>query len=300
MRDELRARRDAFLHKIKSRPIFMGILNLTPDSFSDGGRFQTIDAAVAHAKVMIDEGCDIVDVGGESTRPTAIAVPETEELARVEPVLTALTRVLEVPLSIDTYKAAVAARAVEIGAAVINDVWGLQKDAKMAGVVAETEAAVVITHNRAERDATVDIFADMRRFFDRSLALAAAAGIRNEAIILDPGLGFGKTSLQNVEAVMRIPDLKNYGFPILVGVSRKAFLGSLTGDGIEGTLIGTVAANLMAAVAGASIFRVHDVAEHVAALRVFHALHRSVAPSTGASSTSRSSLCGPSGRNFTS
>ena len=273
----------------------MGILNLTPDSFSDGGRFQTIDAAVAHAKVMIDEGCDIVDVGGESTRPTAIAVPETEELARVEPVLTALTRVLEVPLSIDTYKAAVAARAVEIGAAVINDVWGLQKDPKMAGVVAETEAAVVITHNRAERDATVDIFADMRRFFDRSLALAAAAGIRNEAIILDPGLGFGKTSLQNVEAVMRIPDLKNYGFPILVGVSRKAFLGSLTGDGIEGTLIGTVAANLMAAVAGASIFRVHDVAEHVAALRVFHALHRSVAPSTGASSTSRSSLCGPSG-----
>jgi dihydropteroate synthase len=271
MRDELRARRDAFLHKIKSRPVFMGILNLTPDSFSDGGRFQTIDAAVAHAKVMIDEGCDIVDVGGESTRPTAIAVPETEELARVEPVLTALTRVLDVPLSIDTYKAAVAARAVEIGAAVINDVWGLQKDSKMAGVVAETEAAVVITHNRAERDATVDIFADMRRFFDRSLALAAAAGIRNEAIILDPGLGFGKTSLQNVEAVMRIPDLKNYGFPILVGVSRKA-----------------------------SIFRVHDVAEHVAALRVFHALHRSVAPSTGAFSTSRSSLCGPSGRNFTS
>jgi dihydropteroate synthase len=300
MRDELRARRDAFLHKIKSRPVFMGILNLTPDSFSDGGRFQTIDAAVAHAKVMIDEGCDIVDVGGESTRPTAIAVPETEELARVEPVLTALTRVLDVPLSIDTYKAAVAARAVEIGAAVINDVWGLQKDSKMAGVVAETEAAVVITHNRAERDATVDIFADMRRFFDRSLALAAAAGISNEAIILDPGLGFGKTSLQNVEAVMRIPDLKNYGFPILVGVSRKAFLGSLTGDGIEGTLIGTVAANLMAAVGGASIFRVHDVAEHVAALRVFHALHRSVAPSTGASSTSRSSLCGPSGRNFTS
>jgi dihydropteroate synthase len=300
MRDELRARRDAFLHKIKSRPVFMGILNLTPDSFSDGGRFQTIDAAVAHAKVMTDEGCDIVDVGGESTRPAAIAVPETEELARVEPVLTALTRILDVPLSIDTYKAAVAARAVEIGAVVINDVWGLQKDSKMAGVVAETEAAVVITHNRAERDATIDIFADMRRYFDRSLALAAAAGIRNEAIILDPGLGFGKTALQNVEAVMRIPDLKNYGFPILVSVSRKAFLGSLTGDGIEGTLIGTVAANLMAAVEGASIFRVHDVAEHVAALRVFHALHRSVAPSTGASSTSSSSLCGPSGRNFTS
>src|SRR5262249_14369540 len=155
MRDELRARRDAFLHKIKSRPIFMGILNLTPDSFSDGGRFQTIYAAVARAEVMIDEGCEVVDGGGEATRPAAIAVPETEELARVEPVLTALTRVLEVPLSIDTYKAAVAARAVEIGAAVINDVWGLQKDAKVAGVGAETRAAGVIAPNLGVREWTV-------------------------------------------------------------------------------------------------------------------------------------------------
>src|SRR5215475_4840160 len=293
MRDELRAKRDAFLHKIKSRLVFMGILNLTPDSFFDGGRFQTVDAAVAHAKVMVGEGCDIVDVGGESTRPAAIPVPETEEFARVEPVLTALARALDVPLSIDTYKAAVAARAVDIGAAVINDVWGLQKDPNMASVVAETEAAVVITYNRAQRDATVDIFADMRRFFDRSLALAAAAGIRNEAIILDPGVGFGKTSRQNVEALTRIPDLKNYGFPILVGVSRKAFLGSLTSDGIEGTLIGTVAVNFMAAMGGASIFRVHDVAEHVTALRVFHALYRSPASSSGNSCTSSSWLQSP-------
>src|SRR5262249_6466493 len=293
MRDELRARRDAFLHKIKSRPVFMGILNLTPDSFSDGGQFQAVDAAVARAKVMVCEGCDIVDVGGESTRPEGIAVPEAEELARVEPTLTALVRLLSVPLSIDTYKAAVAARAVEIGAAVINDVWGLQKDPKMAEVVAEKEAAVVITHNRAEKDATVDIFADMRRFFDRSLALAAAAGIRNEAIILDPGVGFGKTSRQNVEALTRIPDLKDYGFPILVGVSRKAFLGSLTSDGIEGTLIGTVAVNLMAAMGGASIFRVHDVAEHVTALRGLHALYRSPASSSGNSCTSSSWLQSP-------
>jgi dihydropteroate synthase len=277
MRAELRARRDAFLHKIKSRPVVMGILNLTPDSFSDGGRFQTLDAAVAHAKTMVCEGCDIVDIGGESTRPSAIPVLETQELARVEPILTALARVLDVPLSIDTYKAAVAARAVEMGAAVINDVWGLQKDAKMAEVVAETEAAIVITHNRAERHETVDIFSDMRRFFDCSLALAATAGIRKEGIILDPGVGFGKTARQNVEALTRIPDLKDYGFPVLVGVSRKAFLGSLTGDGIEGTLIGTLAVNLMAAAGGASIFRVHDVAEHVAALKVFHALHRSAA-----------------------
>ena len=272
MRAEMRARRDAFLDKIKSRPAVMGILNVTPDSFSDGGRFQAVDAAVAHAKTMVSEGCDIIDVGGELTRPGAIPVPEGEELARIEPVLIAVTRLLDVPLSIDTYKATVAARAVEIGAVLVNDVWGLQKDPGMADVVAETEAAIVIMHNRAERDEAVDIFDDMRRFFDCSLALAVKAGIREQAIILDPGVGFGKTTRQNVEAVARISELKQYGFPILVGVSHKAFLGSLTGDAIEATKIGTVAVNLVAAAGGASIFRVHDVAEHVAALRVFHAI----------------------------
>lgn len=272
MRADLRAKLDAFLHKIKSRPAVMGVLNVTPDSFSDGGRFQAFDAAVARAQAMVGEGCDIVDVGAESTRPAAAPVPEAEELARLEPILTELARVLDAPLSVDTYKAAVAARAAEIGAVVINDVWGLQRDVKMADVVAQAQAAVVITHNRAERDATVDIVADIRRFFDRSLALAARAGIRNEAIILDPGIGFGKTARQNVEALASIPNFKDYGFPILVGASRKAFLGSLTGDGIEATLAGTMAVSLVAAAAGASIFRVHDVAEHVAALRVFDAI----------------------------
>jgi dihydropteroate synthase len=273
MRAELRAKRDSFLHKIKSQPAIMGILNVTPDSFSDGGRFQALDVAIDHAKAMVAAGCDIVDVGGESTRPGAAPVPEAEELARIEPVLRRLARELDAPLSIDTYKAAIAAKAVDIGAVMINDVWGLQRDPKMPDVVAQTEAAVVVTHNRAERDGSVDIFADMRRFFDRSLALAAKAGVRSEAIILDPGIGFGKTTQQNVEALLRIPNLKDYGFPILIGASRKRFLGSLTGDGIEGTLIGTVVVNLIAAAAGASIFRVHDVAEHVAALRVWHAIH---------------------------
>ena len=276
MRVEVRAKRDAFLHKLKSRPAVMGILNLTPDSFSDGGRFQAFDAAIAHAKSMVVAGCDIVDIGGESTRPSATPVSEAEELARLGEVLRALAGLLDVPLSIDTSKAAVAARAIETGAAVINDVWGLQKDRDMAAVVAETEAALIIMHNREEKDEQVDILADIRRFFDRSLALAAKAGVPEEVIILDPGIGFGKTSRQNVEAVARIPDLKDYGLPILVGASRKAFLGSLTGDGIEATLIGTVAANLVAAAAGASIFRVHDVAEHVAALRIFHSMHGNV------------------------
>ncbi|HMJ31724.1 MAG TPA: dihydropteroate synthase [Xanthobacteraceae bacterium] len=276
MRAEARAKRDAFLNKVKSRPAVMGILNLTPDSFSDGGRFQNPDAAIAHAKSMVVAGCDIVDIGGESTRPSASPVSEAEELARVEQVLTALTGLLDVPVSIDTSKAAVAVRAVEIGAAVVNDVWGLQKDPSMPDAVAQAEAAVIIMHNRTEKDERADILADMRRFFDRSLALAAKAGIPKHVIILDPGIGFGKTSRQNVEAVARIPDLKDYGLPILVGASRKAFLGSLTGDGIEATLIGTVAANLVAAAAGASIFRVHDVAEHVAALRIFHSMHGNI------------------------
>ena len=276
MRAEARAKRDAFLNKVKSRPAVMGILNLTPDSFSDGGRFQNPDAAIAHAKSMVVAGCDIVDIGGESTRPSASPVSEAEELARVEQVLTALMGLLDVPVSIDTSKAAVAVRAVEIGAAVVNDVWGLQKDPSMPDAVAQAEAAVIIMHNRMEKDERADILADMRRFFDRSLALAAKAGIPKDVIILDPGIGFGKTSRQNVEAVARIPDLKDYGLPILVGASRKAFLGSLTGDGIEATLIGTVAANLVAAAAGASIFRVHDVAEHVAALRIFHSMHGNI------------------------
>jgi dihydropteroate synthase len=269
MHADARARRDAFLGKIGSRAVIMGILNVTPDSFSDGGRFLTRDAALAQAKSMAVAGCDIIDVGGESTRPGAVGVPEAEELARVEPILADLAQALDVPVSIDTYKAPVARRAAELGAVVINDVWGLQKDPEMAAAVAETETAVVIMHNRSEKDAAVDILADMRRFFDRSLALAQGAGIPAERMILDPGIGFGKTSRQNLEAVARISELRDYGLPVLIGVSRKSFLGSLLDAGIEGRLIGTIAANLAAAASGAAIFRVHDVAEHVAAFKVF-------------------------------
>jgi dihydropteroate synthase len=269
MQNDARARRDAFLGKIGARAIIMGILNLTPDSFSDGGRFQSLDAALAQAEKMVAEGCDIVDVGGESTRPGATPVPEAEELKRVEPILVALAPVLGAPLAIDTYKAAVARRAAELGAILINDVWGLQHDSGMADAVAETETAVVIMHNRPQRDAAIDILSDIRRFFDRSLALAQAAGIPRERIILDPGVGFGKTSRQNVEAVARIGELRDYRLPVLIGVSRKSFLGSLVEVGVEGRLIATLAANLAAAASGAAIFRVHDVAEHVAAFKVF-------------------------------
>ena len=277
MRAEQCAKRDAFLAKIGARPVVMGILNLTPDSFSDGNQFVTTDAALSHARRMAAEGCDIVDVGGESTRPGALPVAEAEELARVEHVLAALGR-SEVPFSIDTYKANIAARAVELGAVLVNDVWGLQKDSAMAATVAAAEAAIVIMHNRAQKDAAIDIVADIRRFFARSLMLADKAGIARSRIILDPGIAFGKTALQNVEVIGRLGDLLDFGCPILVGVSRKRFLGSLVEGGIEGALVGTIAASLAALAGGASLFRVHEVAEHVAALTVFHAIWSKEAP----------------------
>lgn len=268
MRVEQRARRDAFLEKIGSRPLVMGILNLTPDSFSDGGRFAAPEPALAHAAAMAAAGCDIIDVGGESTRPGAVPVTEAEELSRIEEIFAQLSLRLRVPLSIDTYKASVAARAVELGAVLVNDVWGLQKDPNMAGAVATGEAAVVIMHNRADKDGTLDILAEIRRFFARSLELAKIAGIPRSRIILDPGIAFGKTARQNVEVIARLGELADFGCPIMVGLSRKTFLGSLVEGGIEGQLVGTVAANLAAAMHGASIFRVHDVAEHVSAFKV--------------------------------
>jgi dihydropteroate synthase len=274
MRGDRQAKRDAFLGKLNRRPVVMGILNVTPDSFSDGGQFETCDAAVAHARRMIEDGCDVVDVGGESTRPGATPVAAADELQRIVPVLTRLAQETDATVSIDTSKAEVAAKAVALGAVLINDVWGLQRDPAMAGIVAETEAAIVIMHNRAEKDEAIDIVTDIRRFFDRSLALAAEAGIARDRIILDPGIGFAKTSRQNRDALARLAELSDYGLPIMVGVSRKRFLGSL-GDGSEATLVGTVAVNLAAAAAGAALFRVHDVAEHVAALGVFHAVRRS-------------------------
>lgn len=272
MRAEQRARRDAFLAKIGVRPVVMGILNLTPDSFSDGGRYVTAEAALSRAKQMAADGCDIVDVGGESTRPGALPVGETEELARVESIVNELAANLEVPLSIDTYKSKIAARAIELGAILINDVWGLQKDPAMAETVAAKEAAVVIMHNRAEKDAAIDIMADITNFFSRSLALAEAAGIPPSRIILDPGVAFGKTARQNVEVLRRLGELTEFGCPILVGLSRKAFLGSLSERHIEAQLVGTIAATLAAYAAGAALFRVHDVAEQVAALQVFHTI----------------------------
>jgi dihydropteroate synthase len=275
MLPEARTKRDTFLAAIGSRSLIMGILNVTPDSFFDGGQFLTARAAIERVRHMIADGCDIVDIGAESTRPDARPVDEAEEMARLDQVL-AQTASLDVPVSIDTTKAAVAARALSYGVVLVNDVWGLQKDPDMADVVAKAEAAVVIMHNRAEKDEELDIVGDIRSFFDRSLAIAAKAGIPRHRIILDVGIGFAKSSRQNREVIRRLGEFKNYGLPLMVGASRKRFLGSLTGDGIERTLSGTLAATLAAVAAGAAIVRVHDVAEHVAALRVFQTLRNTV------------------------
>jgi dihydropteroate synthase len=272
MQADAARKRDQFLRTLARRPAVMGILNVTPDSFSDGGQFNEVAAAVTRAKRLAAEGCDIVDIGGESTRPGATPVSPADELARIEPVVSALARALDVPLSIDTSKAGVAKRAIELGAVLVNDVWGLQQDPTMADTIAAAQAAVVIMHNRSHIDATLDIVSEIRGFFARSLKIADAAGIPRARIILDPGIGFAKTSRQNCEAVARLSELGDWGLPLMVGASRKGFLGSLGTHGRERTLIGTLAANLAAAAAGASVFRVHDVAEHVTALAVFHTI----------------------------
>ena len=265
-------RRDRFLALLGMRSVIMGILNITPNSFSDGGKFLHLDAAMQQAKKLAAEGADIIDVGAESTRPGHTPVEPEEELARLEPILGALTSSIDIPFSIDTSKAKVARRATEIGASVVNDVWGLQRDPAMADTVAETGASAVLMHNRDGVDPGLDIVADMRRFFDRSLRLARDAGIPRARLILDPGIGFGKSRAQNFTALANLATLKDYGLPILVGVSRKSLLAGLSP--VETSLVRTLAANLAAAANGASIFRVHDVAEHVAAFKVFDAIVR--------------------------
>jgi dihydropteroate synthase len=264
--------RDRFLAEVGKRSLVMGILNVTPDSFSDGGKFLARDTALAQARKLAADGADILDIGAESTRPGHSPVAEDEELARLEPVLAEIIAAIDLPVSIDTTKARVARFAVGAGACVVNDVWGLQKDPAMAAVVAETGAAVVVMHNRLAADPDLDIVADMRRFFETSLRLAEKTGIPRRHIILDPGIGFGKSRKQNLEALARLAELQDLGLPVLVGVSRKSLLADLAGPSVESRLVATLAANLAAAARGASVFRVHDAAEHVAAFKVFDAI----------------------------
>ena len=267
------ARRDAFLARLAAGRALMGVVNVTPDSFSDGGLFLAREAALAQAKKLVADGADIVDIGAESTRPGHVPVSAAEEWRRLEPLLAALVDEAGAPVSIDTYKAETARRALAAGGVMINDVWGLQRDPAMAEVIGEAGALVVIMHNRAETEEGIDIVEDMKRFFERSLEAARRAGVAERFILLDPGVGFGKTRAQNYAALRAIPQLRGLGFPVLVGVSRKSIFRDLAGERIDGRLIGTLAANIVAAGLGAQLFRVHDALEHKAAFAVLEALH---------------------------
>jgi len=255
------------------RPLVMGVLNITPDSFSDGGQFADPGIALAHARQLVEAGADILDIGAESTRPYggARSVSREEELARLEPVL-AQAAALGVPVSIDTIKAEVAAWALDQGAAIVNDVWGLQRDPEMAPLVARRGVPVIVMHNRDGADPALDIMADIAAFFDRSLAIAERAGIPRDRIVLDPGIGFGKTPEQSMTAISHLDRLRAFALPLLVGASRKRFIATVTPSEPRERLGGSIAAHLLAVQKGAAIIRAHDVAETVQALRVAAAI----------------------------
>ena len=253
-------------------PAVMGVLNITPDSFSDGGQFIAPECALAQARAMIAQGADIIDIGAESTRPYgAEPVSAEEELQRLQPILADVVS-LGIPVSIDSMKSAVIAWALDAGATIANDVWGLQRDPDMARLLAARHCPIVIMHNRDRADAGIDIMADIAGFFAHSLETAAKAGISSENIVLDPGIGFGKTPEQSMTVLARLHQLGTFGLPLLVGASRKRFISSVSPSEPHQRLGGSIAAHLIAARGGARIIRTHDVSETVQALRVATAI----------------------------
>ena len=259
----------------KQRTLVMGVVNVTPDSFSDGGRFLDPQAAITQARRLAAEGADILDIGAESTRPygDAVRVSIEEERARLAPVLSEVIA-LGCPVSVDTMKAPIAAWAIDLGAAIVNDVWGLQRDTDMARVVAERGVPVIIMHNRDAADPAIDIVADVASFFERSLEIAARAGIARERIVLDPGIGFGKTPQQSITCIARLAAFRGFGLPLLVGASRKRFIHTITPSEPMERLGGSIAAHLLAVENGAAIVRVHDVAPTVQAFAVAAAIRQ--------------------------
>ena len=243
------------------KTLVMGILNLTPDSFSDGGHHNSTAAAVEHALAMIEDGADMIDVGAESTRPYgAMKITAEEELVRLLPVLEKILSISTVPVSVDTYKSVVAAKALEMGAHILNDIWGLQQDPEMAKLAARYKVPVVIMHNRSSSaDSKRDIMAELMDFFYRSIEIGMQAGIDRDQFIIDPGIGFGKNTAQNLEVLARLSELKTLDCPILVGASRKRFIGEILNLPVEERAEGTGATVVHSILNGASIVRVHDV-----------------------------------------
>lgn len=249
----------------------MGILNVTPDSFSDGGKFNTLSNALRHVEQMISDGAAIIDVGGESTRPGYTKISDEEEIERISPVIEAIKANFDVPVSSDTYKSRVARAAVNAGADLINDIWGLKYDSDMASVVKDTDACVCIMHNRTNaiyRDFIPDVLADL----SESISIAKAAGIADDKIITDPGIGFAKSLEQNLELTNKLERLHNLGYPILLGTSRKSMIGLTLDLPSDERVEGTLATTVLACVKHAMFVRVHDVKENYCAIKMTEAI----------------------------
>lgn len=261
---KLRARRELncgqYVLPLGERTLVMGILNVTPDSFSDGGRYVDVEAALAQARAMVEAGADLIDIGGESTRPGSEAVDEATELDRVLPVIRILAQELSVPLSIDTYKAAVAERAILEGAHIINDVWGAKRDPRMAEVAARLDVPIILMHNREDTDYH-DFFPNYIKDLRESVQIALQAGVKQERIILDPGIGFVRTVEQNLETMRRLDDLVGLGYPVLLATSRKRMIGHVLDLPVDERVEGTAATVALGAAKGCHMVRVHDVKE---------------------------------------
>lgn len=258
---------------IKDDTYIMGILNVTPDSFSDGGKFNHMEAAVEHTKQMIEEGAAIIDVGGESTRPGYTMIPDEEEISRVVPVIRAIKEKFDIPVSIDTYKSAVAEAAIEAGADLVNDIWGLKYDPKMAEVIAHHKVACCLMHNRDNMDYG-NFMDDMLKDLRETVAIAKSAGIEDDKIILDPGVGFAKSYENNLVAIREVGRMHELGYPILLGTSRKSVVGltldTTKDERVEGTIVTTV----YGVQQNCAFVRVHDVKENMRAIRMTQAIMR--------------------------
>lgn len=253
---------------IGERTYIMGILNFTPDSFSDGGKFNDIDVAIKHVKEMIDNGADIIDVGGESTRPGYEIVSEEEEISRVVPIIKAIKENFDISVSIDTYKAKVAEQAIKAGANLINDIWGFKKDKDMAKVAAKYNVPCCLMHNRDDTEYK-NLMEDILNDLKECINIAKDAGVKDENIILDPGIGFGKTYEQNLETMNNLERIKDLGYPILLGTSRKSMIGLALNLPVEERIEGTVATTVIGIMKDACDFvRVHDVLENSRAAKM--------------------------------
>ncbi|QCR34345.1 dihydropteroate synthase [Lysinibacillus sp. SGAir0095] len=255
----------------KKETFVMGILNVTPDSFSDGGQFNSVDRAVQHAKKMVEEGAKIIDIGGESTRPGYTRISDNEEIARVVPVIKALLKEVPAILSIDTYKSAVARAALEAGAHMINDIWGAKADPEIAKVAAEFNVPIILMHNR-EDECYDNYFTDYMDDLKKSIAIVKEAGVPEEHIILDPGIGFVKNLQQSIETMQQLEELTAIGFPVLLATSRKRMIGTILNLPLEERVEGTAATCAYGVMKGCNIVRVHDVKEVARTVKMIDAL----------------------------